>query len=818
MDTTRCRAGQQNDGRITCSCSAFRFSIYQYLRLLILLLAGCVVHISGTFAQPTLHSSIHGSVIDAQTQSPLAGATITLVHSNPLAGTVTDTDGQFSMKDVPIGNCQLQVSYMGYATVITDALTVSSGKITEVVVKLHETVLTGKEVEIKGGYKNYDVINKMATVSVRSFSVDETYRFPGSYNDPARMAANFAGVTSGIDNRNDIIVRGNSPTGIQWRLDEMEIPNPNHFSAVGTTGGPVTILNDNLLDNSDFFTGAFPAQYGNAMSGIFDLRLRKGNKEKNEYWFGIGWNGLEFGSEGPFSKKSQASYIFSYRYSLLELLSYTGLDLSVVPKYQDLNFQITIPAKRAGEFQITGMGGLSYIQFLDSRETRNNWLFPDYGEDLSNGSDLGVLGITHTLFPSPDLRIKNLVYVTGSRVYTKIDTFSNVVRNPSPWAGENSSEIKLSYMFQLMKKFSKRNTIEAGINFDYFFMSFADSMMFKSVFVHNTGSDEQTSFLRGYAQWARNFSDQFKITVGVFGAELFLNRTWTLEPRFGLQWLVNRKNSFSFGIGLYSQMQPRVIYFILSPQKDGTIVQPNRNLDFSRNAQVAVGYNLSLTTNLRFRTELYYQYLYDLPVKYSIPEYSLSNQGHEFFLDRQYSDSLVNLGTGKNYGVEFTFERLLQNRYFFMFTSSLFNSLYEGYDQAVRHTAFDVNYALNAVAGYELPFGRRKWAVMSFGLRATWAGGNPYVPYDVNATVSAGEPMMDWSHSYEPRYPEYRRLSLRFGIKRNLPTYNFEFLFDLQYRTNYTNVYLQRIDPKTGEIKYFFNLGFFPMGTWRIQF
>ncbi len=831
MDKTHLRPGQRNDGEIGSShfpIPGSRF-LHHYSLLSVLYSSSsfhCSLFVTILFfftfqtstAQPVLHSSILGTVTDGQTHSPLAGATVILVNSNPLVGTTTELNGQFNLKDIPIGLRQIQVTYVGFLPFVSDVLTISSGKITEIAVHMQETVISGKEVEIKGDFKKDGAINKMATVSVRSFSVDETFRFPGSYNDPARMAANFAGVTSGIDNRNDIIVRGNSPIGIQWRLDEMEIPNPNHFSAVGTTGGPVTVLNNNLLDNSDFFTGAFPAQYGNAMSGIFDMRLRNGNNEKNEYWAGFGWNGLEIGSEGPFSKKSKASYLFAYRYSLLELISYAGIKMSMVPKYQDLNFKITLPTKRAGQFMLTGMGGLSYIQFSDSKKSRSEWLFPDYGEDLSNGSNLGVIGLTHIIFPNSDLRIKNLIYIVGSRVYTAIDTFSNTALTPSSWAGENSEEVKLSYMFQLMKKFSAKNTVEIGLNYDYFIMHFADSLMQKSVFVHNTGSHEEMSFIRGYAQWAHHFSDHLKFTAGVFGSRLLLNQTWAAEPRLGLEWLISEKHSINFGTGLYSQMQPRVIYFILSPQSNGTTTQPNLNLDFSRNAQFAIGYNYLLNKNLRFKTEIYYQYLYDLPVKQSIPQYSLSNQGHEFFLDRQYSDSLVNLGSGQNYGLEFTFERFLHKNYFFLLTSSLFHSTYEGYDKLTRNSAFAVNYVLNAVGGYEFAFGRRKWAVMSFGLRATMAGGNPYVPFDVNATIATGEPVMDWSHSFEVRYPEYKRISVRFGIKRNLPKYNFEFLLDLQYRTNYTNIYIQRIDPKTGEIKNFFNMSFFPMGTWRVQF
>lgn len=769
-------------------------------------------------AQPVLFSAIQGQVTDAQTQSPLVGATVILVASDPLQGTTTGNDGRFILSKVPIGTAQVKVTYVGYLPFVSEVLTINSGKVTEVSIILQETVVTGKEVEIRGDYQKYGAINKMASVSVRSFSVDETFRFPGSYNDPARMAASFAGVTSGIDNRNDIIVRGNSPTGIQWRLDDMEIPNPNHFAAVGTTGGPVTVLNNNLLDNSDFFTGAFPAQYGNVISGVFDLRLRPGNNEHNEFWAGFGWNGLEIGSEGPVTKKSKVTYLISYRYSLLDVLSFLGVNLSVVPKYQDLNLKVNIPLGKAGQLSLTGMGGLSYIQFLDSQEPQSEWLFPDYGEDLSTGSNIGVIGLSHTIYPDPDLRLKNLIYLVGSKVYTHIDTFSNTAPLPSPWAGENSEEVKISYISQIKKKFNSRNTIESGVNFDYFFLSYADSIIQKSVFVHQTGSREQTSLLRGYFQLMHNFSNQLRVTTGLFGSTYFLNNSWALEPRLGFEWMINTKHSVNFGAGLYSQMQPKVIYFLLSHQPDGTVLKPNLNLDYSRNVQAAIGYNYLLSQNLRFKTEAYYQYLYDLPVKESIPQYSLSNQGHEFFLDRQYSDSLINQGTGQNFGIEFTFERFLKKNYYFLLTSSFFHSTYNGFNKEHRNSAFAVNYALNAVGGYEFAFGKRKWAVMSFGVRATWTGGNPYIPYDVAATVSSGEPEMDWTQAYEVRYPEYKRISVRFGIKRNLPKYNFEFLLDLQYRTNYTNVYLQRIDPKTGEIKDFFNMGFFPMATWRMQF
>ena len=726
--------------------------------------------------------------------------------------------GHFRIPNVRIGQCQLKVTFMGYAPVLTDPLIITTGKETMTTVFMEESVLNAPEVEIRAGYRKNEAINKMATVSVRSFSVDETFRFAGSYNDPARMAANFAGVTSGIDNRNDIIVRGNSPTGLQWRIDDMEIPNPNHFAAVGTTGGPVTVLNNNLVTNSDFFTGAFPAQYGNTLAGIFDLKMRNGNADKHEYWFEIGWNGLEFGAEGPFSKKSRASYLISYRYSPLQFLNWFGINTGIIPKYQDLNIKINIPTRKAGTFTITGIGGLSYIELFDSRKDQSDWLFPDYGEDLSTGSNLGVLGISHQVFLGQDLRLKTMIYLVGSETRTKIDTFSNIQQLPADWAGERSTEFKYSFSSVMTRKFSAKNSLCTGIYWDLYQMSFADSMMYKGSFMLNTGSGESMQMLRGFGQWQHIFSNKFSTTVGVYGSWLSLNNSWSVEPRIGFDWNISERHSFSFGAGLYSQMQPRVIYFILSHQPGGNSIQPNRELGFTRSAQIALGYNYLLNKDLRFKTELYYQYLSDIPVKGSIPQYALSNQGHEFFIDRQYADSLVNRGTGQNYGIECTFERFFRNSYYFLFSASAFNSIYNAYDDISRNSAFNVQYALNAAGGYELIMGRRKWGVMSFGLRATWAGGSPYIPYDVDATVNSEEATYDWNQAYSPRFPEYKRIAFRFGIRRNLPGYNIEFFLDLQYRTSFTNISLQRIDPKTGEIRNFFTMGFFPMGTWRIQF
>ncbi len=195
-----------------------------------------------------------------------------------ITGTVTDADGHFYIKGLAAGRYQLEFSYTGYKAVTLPNVLITSGKETEMDVVMEEGIVLEEAVIVATADKD-KAINEMATISARTFSLEEVTRYSGGRNDASRLVSNFAGVAAANDNRNDIVVRGNSPAGILWRLEGIPIPNPNHFSTLGTTGGPVSALNTNLLKNSDFLTSAFPAEYGNALSGVFDVGFRSGNKD-----------------------------------------------------------------------------------------------------------------------------------------------------------------------------------------------------------------------------------------------------------------------------------------------------------------------------------------------------------------------------------------------------------------------------------------------------------------------------------------------------------------------------------------------------------
>lgn len=764
------------------------------------------------FSQENLKQTLRGIVVDRETQIPLPGVNIILPDTDPQQGTISDEKGYFRFEKVNIGRQTIQASYVGYKTQVIDNIVINSAKEKIIKIELDESVTEIDEVVIKAAIQKDKPLNKMAIISARSFTVEETNRYPGSYGDPARMAANYAGVMSVRDNRNDIIIRGNSSTGLLWRLDGIEIPNPNHFAASGTTGGPITILNNNLLTNSDFLTGAFPAEYGNALAGVFDLKMRTGNNEKREYWVEFGYNGLEFGAEGPFSKNTNASYLITYRYSLVDIIDLLGAEVETT-QYQDLTFKLNFPMNK-GRFSFIGMGGKSYIEMFDSNDKQEDWTFENWGEDLSNGSKIGTLSLSYVRFFGTRSRLQTALSVYGSEVTTRIDTFYNNTDLIGIWAGEKSSEVKASFTSHLNTKINNKNIFNFGVKFDRYFVNFADSSVNNGQFRVDTDVNEAFDLFQAYAQFKHKFTNDKELYLGLHSQYLDMNNTYSLEPRMGFNWNLNDRNSLKIGYGLHSQTQLRIIYFTQTQLDDGSVIYTNKNLDFSKSHQIILGYDHLFSDNLRLKLETYYQYLYDVPIKESQPQYSVLNFGAEYFIER--IDSLSNDGTGENYGIELTLERFLQNNFYFLLTASVYESTYKGYDDIKRNTAFNGNFAINVLGGYEIPF--KKNNSISIGLRTTYAGGRPYVPYDVDATLLQHTEVLDWGNAYKVQQDDYFRINLRIGLKRNKPKFNVELAMDLQYRTNYTSIYEHRIDPLTGKIYHNYEMALYPMASYRIQF
>src|SRR4030042_6539980 len=356
-----------------------------------------------------LTQTIRGKVVDSQTEAPLFGAVLIIRNSDPVLGTRTDIDGNFVIEKVPVGRQSVEVSHIGYLSRALENIFITSNKETYLNIILEESVTSLNELFKTQKVNKDHPLNQNAAVSARTFSIEETEKYSGSIGDPARMASNFAGIATICDQRNDIVIRGNSPLGVLWRLDGIDIPNPNHFSSFGASGGPISILNNNLLTNSDFFTGAFPAEYGNALSGVFDLKMRSGNNIKYEFVTQAGMNGFELGAEGPIVH-NKSSFLLNYRYSTLAIVDAMGFKVGIdaIPFFQDASFKISSNNTKLGQFSLIGIGGYSYVNDFDSERDTSD-LRNGKGEDFTFGQGMGTLGLIHKLLINNKINIENIL-------------------------------------------------------------------------------------------------------------------------------------------------------------------------------------------------------------------------------------------------------------------------------------------------------------------------------------------------------------------------------------------------------------------------
>jgi hypothetical protein len=772
-----------------------------------------------SFAQD-LTQTIRGTVLDKQTQSPLPGAVISILNTDPLKATTTDENGKFRFDDILLGRKQLKISLISYKEK-SQTVVLTTGKETVLNIELEESALQGQEVVITAEFDKTKSNNKMATVSSRVFSTEEASRYAGSRGDPARMAANFAGVSGANDSRNDIIVRGNSPLGILWRLNGLDIPNPSHFGSMGSSGGPISILNNNTLDNSDFMTGAFPADYGNATAGVFDLKMRSGNNEKYEFLGMVGFNGFELGAEGPFNKKKKnGSFMINYRYSTLSVFKKIGLDFgtgSAVPQYQDITFKFDLPTKKAGKFSIWGIGGLSYAELLQSQQSKENNLYGYSGRNMLFRSNVGAAGISHTYLINTSSYIKTNVGVSGQYNLIKadrVDTSTNPV-TVRPEYRNVSYTTKYSFNSTYNKKFNSRNFLNAGVYADLYNTTFVDSIdTYGTGFVTLRNYNGQTALARGFLQWKHHFSEKFYLNVGVTYQYLILNNSQSPEPRLGLKYEINKKQSLSFGAGLHSQVQPLYVYFATANLGGGKVKETNRNLDFTKAAHAVLAYDVNLFNSIRIKTELYYQYLYSIPVKSRRDYFSTINLGADF--ESPNIDSLVNNGTGQNYGFELTLEKFYSKGYYFLLTTSLFESKYIGSDDVQRNTAFNGNYVINALVGKE--FKIKEKHTLALDLKITYAGGKRYVPIDIEKSILYQREIKNGSVAYEAQYDPYFRIDVKPSYKLNTKRFTHELSVDIQNVTKHNNIFQQQYDLNTQSIKTDYQLKFFVIPQYRLTF
>jgi hypothetical protein len=758
--------------------------------------------------------TVRGTVLNASTQQAVPGATLRIAELTK--GANTRLDGTFAIKNIPPGRYTVRVSALGYEA-HSMPLVVTSGKELVLTILLTEKIIKTEEIAVNGSKGGFTAINEAAMISSNVFTLDDAYRFAGARGDVARMASAFAGVASANDQRNDIVIRGGSPTELLWRLDGLDVPNPNHFATQGSTGGPVGAVNSNVLASSDFLTGAFPAEYGDRMSGVFDLRTRKGNDEKYEFMGQFGFNGVEGMAEGPlpFAERGKgSSFLVSYRKSFLDILSALGVNFGVsgVPRFEDLTFKIDINAGERDKIWLTALLGTSSI---DIRQSKADTVLSGE-QDTRNGTDMLAVGVNWRHFFSDRAFGTLLLGGVANRFSTDVDSLTaNREFKPisaTPWYRNRALEGYITSKYTLSYSPDAQSVLTGGVETRFRFFDLDEyrttTTFAPSLFSAKASGNAVQVF--GFANWNYRLTDALALNLGIQSQYLGVSNKATLEPRAAFSWNFAPAQTLSLGTGLYRQAQPLAIYF------ESTNGVNNRGLDFSQAIHYVLGYSNQFAPDVLFKVEGYYKDYSRIPVQSATTSsFSILNAGTNFG-GVSGTGQLANNGTGRSYGAELSLIKHFSGGWYAQTSLSLVRQEYAGSDGVWRNGGFDNQYIVNVLAGYEWKI--TETFAIEFAGRYARAGGAPRTPIDLERSRRFGATIRNTNLAFSERNPDYERIDFRIDFRQNFNGFAIISYFSMENLLNRKNILSQSYNPLRDRVEEVGQLGRFLIGGFRIEF
>ena len=768
---------------------------------------------SQLFSQ-NLTQTIRGIVIDKDSRRPLEAATISIADDSVQQRVISKTDGSFVLLNVPVGRRRILCNFIGYDDFITDNIILNSTRELELVIEMEQLYQQQEAVVVKAKRNPKLPINKLSVVSTRSFGAEETSRYAASVNDPSRMAMSFPGVQPVRDARSDIIIRGNSAAGMLWRLEGIDIPNPNHFARKGSSGGGITVFSANMLDNSDFSSGAFPAEYGDALSGVFDMRFRKGNNQKDQYSFGAGLIGIDFSAEGPI-EKGRSSFLVNYRYSTLGILNAIGFHLTGEREnntFQDLAFNLNFPSKNnRSVINFWGIGGLSKEDYSEVEDPAEWDEYDDYAI-YDFRTNMGAIGLGHSLQIGKKSLLKTSLAFMNQKI-TFVDDTLNTQKIPYTVNDELYKNSRLSIASYFNTRLHSSLIWETGIfitRANYVFNQSLydfDAAVYKPNIIDGDGS---SWLIQPYTQFNWKLSKKFTLNAGLHFMYLALNKTNSVEPRFSLQYRVNSNHTLSIAAGKHGKILPLGSYFYKAP--NGSF--PNINLDIMRSTHYVAAWDWLMNKSWRLHIEGYLQQLSDIPI--------VNDINRTFWLlnmqDGYANEALVSKGKGQNIGADITLEKFFSKGWFLLTGFSIFNSTYEPLNGESYNTQYNSITSGNLTAGREWKWKKNK--TFTAGGKMIYNGGMPITPLLAGAPINSRDPVLDESKPYSQHVPAYFRMDIRFALRTDKKKISSTLALDIQNLLGIenTDALAYDYDPKTHQWGYNKLSGFVPVISYQLHF
>ena len=686
---------------------------------------------------------IQGIVVDDHTQEPIPYANIVASGQDTSRGTVSDLSGNFSIS-VPLGRFEVRASYVGYKDVWMDHVLIGSAISANIEMAMQESAFDLDEVLVKPMVNKKKAKNNFALLSSRLLSVEEATRYAGGFEDPARLASAFAGVSSRVGT-NGISIRGNAPKYLLWNMEGIEIPNPNHFANLSVFGGGgLTALSSQVLDNTDFMTGAMPAGYSNALSGVFDLSMRSGNHDQHHPSIQMGLIGLDAASEGPLNKQKKSSYLLNYRYSTLAAVQSLLPEEAQGISYQDLSFKLSFPSLTKGTVEWWGLGlvdqsGQSPVLDEDLRLYKQDLLDQDVRQYM------GASGIKYLKYIDNDL--KQVVRTQLAFSISNTDLQTGQLTDDDQLAAKNqinNRQFSISFNSSLSTRFSKQHTNETGLKLRLlgYNLSLAEATIpgkLSSV-LDQKGQSGLTTF---YSNSSISVSSRTTLVGGLSLQYFGLTKKSLLEPRLSLTYQVSDRVKTGLGYGAHSRIEP--LHHYLLENNSGT--SGNKDLRHSRAHHWVLNLEWSPSPNYLVKVEPYYQKLFDIPVT-TESNLSLINIENDWFLD----EKLVNSGGGRNMGIDLTFERYMTRGFYSLVAASIFDSNYNMDGGPWLDTRYNLKYVGNVLIGKEFTWGKESQSSLNINWRTTLLGGQPYQQIDESLSLESDEIIFDNESLFNNRF------------------------------------------------------------------